>query len=305
MLTNLRVYVFLLCILPLAAAAQKKTVEFARYNDSTILKMDIYTPSVKSGAPRTCILFIFGGAFAYGSRDYEGYLPYFKFLSDKGYVVASIDYRLGMKGAKKLPSLFNRKPLIHSIEMAVEDAYAATNYLVKHAGELDLDTGKVIISGASSGGITALQADYERRNGMERSHVLPGDFEYAGVISFAGAIYSKKGRPAYKIPPAPILLFHGDADKIVPYNKISLFGTGLFGSRSIASGLSKDRHPYCFYTMVGIGHDVALYPMLDYQPSIDNFIREYIIDKRPIYVEVRIRDDRRVNNTLSLKDAYK
>jgi len=276
-------------------SAQKTTVTFATYNDTTILKMDIYQPSTQGTAPRVCVVFVFGGGFKIGSRDYERYLAYFDFLREKGYVVASIDYRLGLKGVQKPPSIFNRKPLINAIENAVEDLYGATNYLLQHADELHVDTNKIIVSGSSAGAITALQADYERRNSLRKSSMLPAGFQYAGVISFAGAIYSREGKPDYKVAPAPMLLFHGAKDHIVPYNKISLFRVGLFGSRSIVSKLKKGDHPYCFYSMVGMRHSVATYPMQEYLPEIDKFIQDYIIGKRPLQVKVQVKDDARVN----------
>jgi carboxylesterase type B len=54
------------------------------------------------------MIFVFGGGFVRGSRDHEGYLPYFKFLNDNGFDVVSIDYRLGLKPLttmKEMPSV--------------------------------------------------------------------------------------------------------------------------------------------------------------------------------------------------------
>ncbi len=225
---------FFLC--SLAAIAQKQTAIFAK-RDTQELKMDIYQPEAISKI-NPCVIFVFGGGFLTGSRDSKIYLEYFKSLSDSGYLVAAIDYRLGLKGAKRPPSLFNRKPVIHAIDMAVEDLYAATAYLVQHAGELNIDTSKIIVSGSSAGAITALTADYRKRNGYDGT-MLPESFQYAGVISFAGAIYSNHGHPKYAIHPAPMLLFHGSKDKIVPFKKIALFGTGMYGSSVIIKRFKK------------------------------------------------------------------
>lgn len=288
-----------------AASAQKTTVAFATYNDSTILKMDIYQPVAQSITPRVCVIFVFGGGFKIGARDYQRYIAYFNFLSEKGYVVASMDYRLGLKDIQKPPSLFRRKPLIDAIENAVEDLYGATNYLLQQAAELHIDTRKIIVSGSSAGAITVLQGDYERRNGLGKSTVLPAGFQYAGVISFAGAIYSREGKPDYKIAPAPMLLFHGDQDQRVPYNKVNLFRVGIFGSKSIASKLRKGNHPYCFYSMVGMGHSVATYPMEDYLPEIEEFIRCYIVEERPLQVNIQVKDDARIDRPAADERARK
>ena len=75
--------------------------------DTCDLFLDIYNPASGSettfkGHEKPTILFIFGGGFIRGTRDDEGYLPWFKMLTDNGYRVVSIDYRLGLKGADKV-----------------------------------------------------------------------------------------------------------------------------------------------------------------------------------------------------------
>jgi hypothetical protein len=136
--------------------------------------------------------------------------------------------------------------------------------------------------------------------------MLPPSFQYAGVISFAGALYSTEGKPDYKSPPGPLLLFHGTDDKISPYKKISLFGTGLFGSKVLAEKRSKDNFPYKFYSFVDIGHDACFFPMNEYQPEIYQFIQDYIIMERPLFVEVSIKDPARKNRSgPSLQQMYR
>ncbi len=44
--------------------------------------------------------FCFGGGFKEGERDAKIYSSFFNYFASKGFTVASIDYRLGMKGAK-------------------------------------------------------------------------------------------------------------------------------------------------------------------------------------------------------------
>ena len=283
------------CFFVITAAAQKTTVDFARYPDGTVLQMDIYQPEVKSDSARPVVIFVFGCGFFTGSRTDKIYRPYFEFLNNKGYAVAAIDYRLGLKGSKKAPSLFNRRPLINAIAMAVEDTYVATAYLLQRAQDLNIDTAKILLSGSSAGAITVLQSDYEKRNGFNKATVLPASFQYAGVIAFAGAVYSREGKPDYKIAPAPTLLFHGDSDNIVPYNKISFLGSGIFGSKALAAKRKNDGFPYAFYTFENIGHDVALFPMLECQQEIHSFIQEHVIGKKRMFIDVDINDPGRKN----------
>lgn len=278
-----------------SAIAQKTTIEYAHYSGGVNLSMDIYQPANSAQGLKPVVLFIFGGGFFTGNRTDTVYQPYIHFLNEKGIVVAVMDYRLGLKDSAKAPSLFNRKPLINAIAMAVEDTYAATNYLLQHALALNIDTSKIILSGSSAGAITTLQCDYEKRNGFTSAAVLPASFQYAGVISCAGAIYSTKGNPAYKIAPAPTIFFQGSKDNIVPYKKISLFGTGLFGSKSLAGKRKKDGYPYAFYSFEGVDHGAAVFPLREYQTEIYQFIQDYIIARKILFIDVSIKDPNRKN----------
>ncbi len=113
--------------------------------------------------------------------------------------------------------------------------------------------------GSSAGAITALQTDYSLCNGYLNSHLLPDSFRLAGVISYAGAIFSTHGAPKYKLhEPAPTLLCHGDVDKLVIYNKTALFNIGFFGSNSIAKQFKKNGYGYYIRRYTGLGHQVAI-----------------------------------------------
>lgn len=283
------------------ANAQKSTLVYA-IRDTQELKMDIYQPSDPQ-EKNPCIIFVFGGAFYTGSRDAVEYHDYFKSLADSGFMVASIDYRLGMKNATKPPSLFNRKTLVNAINMAVEDFYTATGFLLHHADSLHIDTTRILGSGSSSGAITVLTADFRKRNFRDKA-ILPPSFQYAGIISFAGAVYSNHGRPKYKEKPDPVLLFHGNKDDVVPFKKIALFGTGMYGSSMVIKEYRKKDEPYYFIVLDGIGHDAASFPMTEYLPEIHDFLREWILEKRPLSEETMIRDDARKNSSLNFNDVF-
>ena len=123
---------------------RETTYTFAERADST-LQLDIY--KAKDDARQPVLVFVFGGGFTMGTRDQESYLDYYRYFAENGFTVVAIDYRLGLKGAKT-PSVFNHKPLRRANSMAVEDLYAATDFLIKRANELQIDTSKIIISGS-------------------------------------------------------------------------------------------------------------------------------------------------------------
>jgi predicted esterase len=195
-------------------------------------------------------------------------------------VVFSISYRLGLRGVRHV-SKFNIKPLKNALDMAVADLYDATNWVITHADSLGIDTSQIILSGSSSGAITTLTAEFERKNDYIQATILPAGFQYAGLITFSGAILSLKGKLSFKNPPSPRLMFHGTEDKIVPYRKIKFFNKGFYGSAWIAKYMKEHTIPYYLYSEEGMGHEIAVLPMKDKLPVILDFLDEYITLRKP------------------------
>lgn len=267
------------------------------------LRMDIYKSRSFGNEIQPCLIYVFGGGFKGGQRDSEHDLTYFNYFAEKGFTVVSIDYRLGMVG-QKAPGLFNSKPIRNAIAMAVEDLYTATNFLLDNHGELNIDPELFIISGSSAGAITVLHADYEDRDNHSSAEVLPDSFNYAGVISFAGGIYSKEGLPSYDLNPAPTMFFHGSADKLVPYNKTRFFRLGMFGTNSLIKRFRNEQYPYVYYSMEGIGHEVSSYPMKDFLPEIEKFINDFVINENQLMIDINYRDLLRNAETIDTPESY-
>jgi hypothetical protein len=268
---------------------QKQTFIYA-VKDSNQLGLDIYTDTtLKNSGKRSCVIFIFGGAFIGGHRDDTLYNVYFNSLAENNIVVVSISYRLGLRGVKHV-SKFNIRPLKNAIAMAVEDTYDATNWIISNATRFGIDTSQIIISGSSSGGITALMSDFGRRNHTISSDRLPGTFEYSGVMAFAGAILSFDWGLKYKMPPAPTLLFHGTSDRLVPYNKIRFLNRGFYGSSWIAKTFNEKSYPYYIYRAVGLGHEEAVLPMIKQMPVILDFLSNYVGAKKRYQTDISFKD---------------
>lgn len=281
---------------------EKETRTYA-VKDGRELKLDLYRSDSAALLPQPCLLFVFGGGFKEGERDAKIYSSFFNYFASKGFTVASIDYRLGMKG-QKAPGLFNYKPIQNSISLAVADLYSATGYLLENAEEFDIDPSLIIISGSSAGAITVLQADYRERDNHPSASVLPDNFRYAGVIAFAGGIFSTEGVPSYAKKPAPTLFFHGSADKLVPYDNKRLFNIGMFGSKSLAKRFREEHYPYIFYSMENIGHEVSGYPMEEFLPEIEQFINDMVFDRRQQMIDINYKDILRKSDTSTTPDSY-
>ncbi|MFQ8805839.1 MAG: hypothetical protein ACLR8Y_13065 [Alistipes indistinctus] len=94
--------------------------------------------------------------------------------------------------------------------MAVEDLFSATDYLIRHAAALNIDTSCIMLSGSSAGAVTVLHADYTLCNQTTAIGDVAAGFSLQRMLSFAGAIFSHEGRPRYRATPAPTLFMHGD-----------------------------------------------------------------------------------------------
>lgn len=263
-------------------AQTMQTYQYAE-RDTLKLYLDFYTPEQVHDST-ICLVYVFGGGFIGGHRDGDWEKGYFKQLLDAGFMIASIDYRLGLKGVKNL-SIFNSKPLEDAINMAAEDAISALAYLLEHAAELKVNKDLIVMIGSSAGAITALQTDYALCNGFLNSSMLPSDFRLAGVVSYSGAIYSHEGKVKYrKHEPAPTMLYHGMADRLVPYKKTSFLKMGFYGTDALVERFEKYDYPYFARRFEGYGHSVAIGGPL----TVDDllwFCRHYILNKERIQVD--------------------
>ena len=265
-----------------AFAQNMKTYQYAE-RDTLQLYLDFYTPKQVHDST-ICMVYVFGGGFIGGHRDGKFEKAYFEQLVDEGFQVASIDYRLGLKGAKNL-SIFNSDPLKDAVNMAAEDAISAIAYLLEHAKELKVNKDYIVMIGSSAGAITSLQVDYALCNGFLNYDILPEDFRLAGVVSYAGAIFSKEGKVKYRNhAPAPTMFYHGTADKLVPYKKLKFFKTGLFGTDALVDRFEKFDYPYFARRCEGYGHSVAAAGPV----TVDDlvwFCRHYVLNKERIQVD--------------------
>ena len=283
----------LLCALSFAQG--KKTTYMVAQRDTCDLYMDMYEPAVIPGdtLDRPTVLFVFGGGFVMGRRDDPWVLPWFKLLNENGYRVVSVDYRLGLKGRRMRFDLFH---LIESadytkaaVDMGVEDVFAAVRYLADHP-ELGVKMDNIVISGSSAGAMISLSSELEACNRTARAQILPEGFHFAGVMSFAGAIMSDSGKPAYKRRPCPQLLIHGTKDEAVAYGKMGFGRRGMFGSSYLVEMvLQPAGYTYQIYRYVGHSHDMAA-NMLANWPEEKRFLEVAVMGKKALVVDSTVDD---------------
>ena len=251
------------------------------------LYLDHYIAPVEGKRP--CMMFVFGGGFVGGQRDNKLYAQYFEFLTKQGFDVVSIDYRLGLRNIGKQATDGSIRSMIgiinNAINIAVEDLFSATLFVIDKAEEWQIDTANIVTSGSSAGAITVLQAEHNICNRTARAAVLPAGFNYAGVISFAGAIFSTDGNPKWNSQPAPIMLFHGSADRQVPYDKVTMLRVGFFGSKFLSDEFTKQGWPHWFYSINYDSHNVAGTPMFDNHNEIATFLNDFALARRPLTIK--------------------
>lgn len=122
-------------------AVRLTTLVYATVNGQP-LSLDLYQPS-KKGLPMPGIIVVHGGSWKSGRREELSDLN--RYLAARGYLVASVDYRLAPQA---------------TFPAQRDDVFSAIAYLKNHAAEIGLDKNRLVLLGRSAGGQVALSAAY-------------------------------------------------------------------------------------------------------------------------------------------------
>jgi hypothetical protein len=235
------------------------------------LRMDIYIGDGNVADDRPLIILAFGGAFIAGERTSSDMVYFATEFAKKGYVCASIDYRI-----TDAFSLLAEENLVKTVVNVVHDGKAAIRYFRKDAATVDaykIDTAAVFIGGTSAGGILSVHLayldDYEKLpvnwrpyvddlpNALEGESGNPGYCSVPnGVFAFAGAIADTSW---FENNDVPLYNIHSTQDQTVAYESgkplnglapITLYGgfsmhermTNL-GVHSVFDSYIGDEHP--------------------------------------------------------------
>ena len=95
------------------------------------LAFRVYTPVGSADGPLAGIVYFHGGAWVFGDLDSHDSMCRM-LANESGCRVISIDYRLAPE---------------HKFPAAVEDAYAATQWVAAHASELSIDPARLAVAG--------------------------------------------------------------------------------------------------------------------------------------------------------------
>jgi acetyl esterase/lipase len=153
------------------SVVEHRNLEYAK-SDKGPLLLDVFTPK-GADEPMPLIVWIHGGAWLGGNKDN---CPAVKFV-DKGFVVASISYRLSQ---------------VATYPAQIEDCKAAVRWLRAHADEYGIDKDRVGVWGASAGGhlaallgTTADVAELETQHGhRDQSSRVQAVCDFFGPVDF-------------------------------------------------------------------------------------------------------------------------
>jgi acetyl esterase/lipase len=253
----------------------KKNIEVKTYvyktsSNNKDLKMDVYYPEKKQEKYPT-VLFAHGGGWISGFRRQSNNVSWCRYLAANGFLVCSIDYRLGIS---------------NSMDEILQDYEDALKYIKKNYKEIKVDKSKINLMGLSAGGhLSFLYAAYHsammHRKEMEgiKSLIIyytPYDLkdifkkDVKSLFAKFAVLSTMKSRPEdneldyeFYSPKhwinehlPPVFIAHGKIDDTVPFSS----------SVKIAKKLKYLNVPFEFLVHKKGGHTFEFY-MNDYQTT--------------------------------------
>lgn len=187
------------------------------------LYVDIFAPKGDTLQARPLLLYAHGGGFAGGSHKYPSIRIMAKNLAKRGYVVASVNYRLDPNfdyGTSE--SKGDRKAMTD----AMHDMRAAIRFFKAYREEFKIDTTQIFVGGESAGALTSMMVGYIDKDSelqaypKARPRNVEGDSGTPGYSSKVRSVLCLCGAIADTIaidsPDEPALLWiHGSSDPIV------------------------------------------------------------------------------------------
>jgi para-nitrobenzyl esterase len=267
---------------PIFDSISKKTFTYSIKGRDT-LKMDLYEPENDSLiTKRGLFVIVHGGGFNSGKRNTNSLINLAENVAKKGYVVASIDYRL----LKKTEYFGCNMPVSRKLKVynnAADDLLSALEYLLKYKTNFRIDESKIVILGISAGAETALNVVYNRDlviNNIKRY----ADIKPAAVISISGALLNAD---LINNNAPPGIFYHGALDKIVPYGRgahhtCDLKRKGFLiidGSERITQKLETLNSSFMFYSYQKQGHNEFDIPNIDIKEAF-NFVNDIVFEKK-------------------------
>lgn len=286
------------------------------YSEVYNLKLDVYEPLGDDVTNRPLLIIAHGGTFIAGTRTNPSMVALGNAFAKRGYVVASISYRL-----MNIWDLATAPTALNGVAQALGDGRAAVRYFRKSIEEgnpFAIDGDQIYFGGNSAGGVIAIHAAFMQEaditdealltalnanGGIEGNSGNDGySSEVKGAISLAGGIADLAFIEENDFSKL-LISCHGDEDSTVPFecdfplsNPVlpELCGGGAISDYASVIGFNKLRH----LTFEGAGHvpwefggtneetminfvSANLYEDLDCYVGVDEFADEAVLEVFP------------------------
>lgn len=287
---------------------QNTSVETVIYSSVTNLDADIYTADGDMETNRPLVILAHGGAFISGTKVNPLMVTLAETLAKRGYVVASISYRI-----MSLANISQPTQYVDGVVKGMNDGRAAIRYFYKSAQDgnpYGIDTTQIYFCGNSAGGVIGMHAGFlddsdsptgdfltalNANGGIEGNAGNPGySSDLAGVISLAGGIADVNfitSTDTNKL----LISAHGDGDEVVPFNcgqplnnaqLPQLCGGGAFETHSATLNYTKHFHQ----TYAGEGHCPWNSNTTD-ESSVTTFVLDHLYNNLPCHQSIGLTEN--------------
>jgi poly(3-hydroxybutyrate) depolymerase len=228
------------------------------------LLLDLYQPTNDTLKLRPLVICIHGGSLISGTRADMG--TFCSDLARRGYVSATIEYRLGIESPKGV------RTIEEALLRGVQDTKAAVRFFRSKAAQYGIDTSQIYLEGSSAGSMVAVHYAYWSQDeippdinqtkwgNIEGTSGNPG-FSSAikGIINYCGSILDPTWIDAGEVPVAN---FHGLLDTVVPPDSgVSTdFNIKMYGGVAISRSA----------TQLGIYNQGAFFPLMGHGGNEDS-----------------------------------
>jgi para-nitrobenzyl esterase len=208
------------------------SVSTVTYSDVHNLQMDIYQAVGDTETQRPLIILAHGGSFVAGIRTNPSMVALGNAFAKRGYVVASISYRL-----MSFFDLLSAEGALNGVARALSDGRAAVRYFRKtvdlEANPYGIDENQIYFGGNSAGGVIAVHSAFMEEEDITDPALLAALAALGGIEGDSGNDgYSSDVRGAISLAGAVadvdfislsennklLISCHGDEDGTVPYS---------------------------------------------------------------------------------------